>query len=426
MVMLLLTASTARSTAWSLQERLRRKEVAMGVSNGIVTTPINPKEVYNLLGVGMYNGWWDIGHICSNKHGKINIWSYKKPVKHTKIGELVGTEVRGYNGQCGMVLVYCKGANLAATAKEVFDENRYLEWIYEPSTGGTYPHRILDFEGYDHNCVTPFRSKLIPSTYLTNDPADSVLTLGFVKAAYNISGNFTPDKMAIDGKECANWYPGILVLDSNGNVVALVTSNYTMSQYKSYIGTANDFIYFTPQGIGLAGEYQKFFIMSSKKYYGSGGHYKNISSSASIDKNEYIAFFPTLPNTLSLVSPAQLFIHPQVVVTSTSITINFFGTNRTTMDVVYPTVNVSLEYFIDQDDEGNWGVIKKWSNYEMGRAIIPANTESLELEDDYISYMKTSSFPNSSIYRVVVEGVSPSILGDDVTEFRNENNTTWG
>ena len=50
------------------------------IKNGIIIGPINPEDPYRVLGVGQYNGWWDIGYICSNEHGRINMWSRYKPV----------------------------------------------------------------------------------------------------------------------------------------------------------------------------------------------------------------------------------------------------------------------------------------------------------------------------------------------------------
>ena len=50
------------------------------IKNGIITAPINASDPYRVLGVGQYNGWWDIGYVCSNQHGRINMWSRYKPV----------------------------------------------------------------------------------------------------------------------------------------------------------------------------------------------------------------------------------------------------------------------------------------------------------------------------------------------------------
>ena len=139
MVMLLLTTSTARSTPLSLQERLRRKEVVMGVSNGIVTAPVNPQEVYNLLGVGKYNGWWDIGYICSVAE-HINPFSVKKPYSDRyRLSDETENLIKN------MKPVVLTGSN----AVEGYKWYSVLPTVYVD-----FSH-LLDFDGYDHNTL-PF------------------------------------------------------------------------------------------------------------------------------------------------------------------------------------------------------------------------------------------------------------------------------
>lgn len=153
MVMLLLTTSTARSTPLSLQERLRRKEVVMGVSNGIVTSPINPQEVYSLLGVAKYNGWWDVVHICSNAHKKTNPWSKKKPVVWNRL-DINFTNAnwwKAQDGNCGFSFGVLSGEG---TYRESVSESAKYKYI-PPSGGDLSPCRILDFEGYNHNALNP-------------------------------------------------------------------------------------------------------------------------------------------------------------------------------------------------------------------------------------------------------------------------------
>lgn len=105
----------------------------MGVSNGIVSTPINPREVYALLGVPKYNGWWDIGYICSNKHGKTNKWSKYCPIVYAKMGELTDSEWEA--AAYGFVPL---GSTLTRA---------------NPSGGDASPYRITDFNRYNHYAI---------------------------------------------------------------------------------------------------------------------------------------------------------------------------------------------------------------------------------------------------------------------------------
>ena len=62
----------------------------------------------------------------------------------------------------------------------------------------------------------------------------------------------------------------------------------------------------------------------------------------------------------------------------------------------------------------------------MERSTMPANSSNVELSEDYIMYTKGNSWPNASVYRVTVEGVTPNTLGDDEVSFRDVAGSVWG
>lgn len=140
----------------------------MGVSNGIVTAPINPQEVYKLLGVGAYNGWWDIGYICSNKHGRINKLSLHKPVKWEDLDYSVAPSVvqkqwwSGRDGDYGISVPWAKHDNLRNGRGYGLFQGEF--WGYKPPRGSEYfeTYRINDFEGYTHSGIYPNIGKTIP------------------------------------------------------------------------------------------------------------------------------------------------------------------------------------------------------------------------------------------------------------------------
>ena len=131
--MLSLTVLTAGCERLSLPEQSQRKEATMGVSNGIVSVPINPREVYALLGVPKYNGWWDIGYICSNKHGKVNTGSRYKPVEDSTWQTPSESRFKEL----------CYGFGDKVSSSDISQR----EWVYIPSST---KYRILDFENYNH------------------------------------------------------------------------------------------------------------------------------------------------------------------------------------------------------------------------------------------------------------------------------------
>lgn len=145
----------------------------MGVSNGIITAPFNPQEIYNLLGVGKYDGWYNNEYICSNAHGKTNPWSRYKPVclplivvkdsfdKATNRWGEANQNVGGWQRPW----FYGTVSNPVFTVPTISSlndlgkggvPNEYALWKYNPPHGGDYAiYRFDDFCGYNHNAAVP-------------------------------------------------------------------------------------------------------------------------------------------------------------------------------------------------------------------------------------------------------------------------------
>lgn len=151
----------------------------MGVSNGIISAPVSLRDPYTCMGVGKYNGQYDLGHVCSNKHGKTNKWSKFKPIRHHSLQELeddafetdnhYGVDVYDIYGmridishnmigngwtQQGMV------TNIAGDTEGFFykfSKGMLSEWEYLPPRGGAYNeiYRQTDFIGYNHTSPSP-------------------------------------------------------------------------------------------------------------------------------------------------------------------------------------------------------------------------------------------------------------------------------
>lgn len=128
----------------------------MGVNNGVITAPINPQEVYNLLGVGKYNGEYNINYICSNNHGKTNPCAKFKPVKYPSL-DSPANYWKGTDEKCGF--------SFPATTSKITSQSSDGVWTYNPPVGGdASPFRILDFEGYYHNASRKWFTINIPDT----------------------------------------------------------------------------------------------------------------------------------------------------------------------------------------------------------------------------------------------------------------------
>lgn len=123
----------------------------MSVVNGIITTPIADRDPYVCMGVGKYNGWYDWAYICSNQHGKTNIWSKWKPVIVDTPQDITEQQLKA--SAYGLEW-YQSGDSLTYSI-------RYL-----PPVGGVDFQRITDFIGYNHTIISGLGWKV---TAITKD-----------------------------------------------------------------------------------------------------------------------------------------------------------------------------------------------------------------------------------------------------------------
>lgn len=115
------------------------------VDGHLLQAPINPAVVASLLGVGRHRGQWIVGYLCSNAHGKTNIFSKFKPVRFDKIGDLTRKRIGGVpsnfeTAHFGLVLPQLTVGGQAHS----------YNFGYEPPIPGVHPCRNDDWVGYDH------------------------------------------------------------------------------------------------------------------------------------------------------------------------------------------------------------------------------------------------------------------------------------
>lgn len=200
-VMLLLTALTAKSIPLSLPELWQRKEVLMGISNGVITAPINPDEVYKLLGVGKYNGWWDIAYICSNRHGKTNIWAKYKPFRYPLVSD--PTEDQRISMRYGVNVPMVDTYNLG----------KDIVWTYAaPSGGNTEPYRLDDFIGYKHDSTPSIEVQIPDKTYLNKADSNNYVIIAFDSYATSYTEGSLKAVELFSSDNAVSWYPGLLVV----------------------------------------------------------------------------------------------------------------------------------------------------------------------------------------------------------------------
>lgn len=129
----------------------------MSYSDGQINAPIAASDPYMVMGVGTYNGGYDVGYICSNQHGKINKWSRHKPIRNSSISELIDTDFVNANFGLELPNYYpqdFKGAINNAT------------YNYLPPRGGEECFRLTDFEYYRTTSLSPCK-KCVDFTFDT-------------------------------------------------------------------------------------------------------------------------------------------------------------------------------------------------------------------------------------------------------------------
>ena len=117
-------------------------------NNGVISAPVRMKADVEKLLYGTQNGK-ALSVLCTDRD-KINRWSKKKPVKWS------GTTRNSYwwkadEQDCGLSMTKFDDAiKMVEDWMKKGDLSWQTYWWYSPPTGGTYPYRLLDFNGYKH------------------------------------------------------------------------------------------------------------------------------------------------------------------------------------------------------------------------------------------------------------------------------------
>lgn len=247
----------------------------MSIENGMIIAPINVKDPYVCMGVGKYNGWWDLAYICSNLHGKINPWSKYKPVWYPGVGADVKMAYKAdysgkennlggglhSNGDCGLApeaRITDGNYDDAGGRANLVKRASILNWEYAAPQGGSFstptgisacPFRLTDFEGYNHAAV-PFL--YLPKTFQGRDvniAASRSLnyTLDWVESGDD-TGSIGIEDIAnaklIDLKKCFLY--GV-VYDWTGALHEMVSSSDPLADEDGYINGATVTFDFTNQ-----------------------------------------------------------------------------------------------------------------------------------------------------------------------------------
>jgi len=114
----------------------------MGNANGKITAPVSLREDVAVV-LGVSSG--SLGYLAGNAHGKINMWSARKPIVHVSVGVLTSSDFKSVN--YGLTIPHIKPSELPASKEE---ERGMFLWYYTPPGEANWK-RLADFDGYNHN-----------------------------------------------------------------------------------------------------------------------------------------------------------------------------------------------------------------------------------------------------------------------------------
>lgn len=128
----------------------------MAHNNGKITSPISLHgDVYPVLAIAPSGAYYDVAEAC--KSGKINKWSFKKPIRYSQFPELTDAQIMSVNcgltpNDLGLLRRNCNGLNGVTggddSKADILAE--VSEWNYlQPNEY----YRLTDFDGYNHGAL---------------------------------------------------------------------------------------------------------------------------------------------------------------------------------------------------------------------------------------------------------------------------------
>lgn len=180
----------------------------MAHNNGIITTTGSGISVTADIAEVLNESSSDVGVLCRSDN--INMWSKAKPIKYSSWTDNGGGEEDSDGNPYGIHRP--QHDDITQIAEQVIAH-------VKPTGGSASPYRVLDFDGYNHNCVCPW-SIVMPSG---NFPVGSnTAVVKFLDAGASVpTGNVSIDDLYDDLYFCVNiggYYKTLGVGDSTLNI----------------------------------------------------------------------------------------------------------------------------------------------------------------------------------------------------------------
>lgn len=270
----------------------------MANSNSIISSPVRQvADVKTVLGESSNA----LSTLC--KSTKINMWAKYKPVQFT--GTRTTDWWKGRLLDCGIEPYKLSSRTSVADIVNHCDGTAN-GWTYYGRPNGTYPYRLLDFKGYNHNATPPVNSFRLGADTISNKSGDKLTA--FIAIRYNASG----DMLALSDIDAISpCYLGIYCRRSG-----------TTTGYEGYctttIGNGGDYIEVSSNG-WTAGTYSIYPFLSTASQSGVAADFYTIPMMS--------------PQTLTVVA-ATVFVNvSSATMSGLNVSVTVVVTNRLSSSV---------------------------------------------------------------------------------------------
>lgn len=202
----------------------------MAHSNGIISGSVRQiADVKTVLGESVNT----LSGLC--KSTKINWWSKKKPVQFT--GTRSSAWWKSRTQDCGLT------PYLLRSVDDVINhcDGTANGWAYARPNGSTYPYRLLDFQGYNHNAVPVISNIRISSgvavgndvTFIAYIPisSDSQLSLADLSTMSNCYLGLYAKRTSGTVSRCA---ASTVTIANGGSAFDISTTGWTAGTWRCY------------------------------------------------------------------------------------------------------------------------------------------------------------------------------------------------
>lgn len=290
----------------------------MPTSNGIITAPVTTTDVSSTLQTSSH----DVGTLCTSNN--INMWSRFKPVsiRNTPAPDRSGEWWKAWDGTCNVVL-----PNPVSSYKQVISQitsDGSNGYSYRKVAGGSAdPYRLADFNKYKHDAIPPIYGITTPDQISQG----KTLSIACIRPTPDQDKTqpgslLMEDIETLNGSTFKDYYFGIMLQNSDGNIIGRVTS-VSSNAYSADLEITPAF---------NPGTYTMYCFLSSVK----------LTQDSTDQAGQYYPVPNCPPKTIKVISEEELV---DIQVDASYVTLSGDLTKK--IRITY-TIKVSTEYAVQQ------------------------------------------------------------------------------